>query len=195
MGEYKKDGQSAAEPVVMKPKRRVLVSKRFALIASLVVAVVLIGVLASAATVWLGGRSSTASKKKLTPQQAINQAVNKTVEHPDLNAGQTALEHQLQAATSSTGKADIYSQLASVAEQKQDYQTAINDYQQAVKYDPKRSGLLSNSIADAYYQLKQKPQALQYYQQALAYYQSQPDSYSGKAFYIQSVQARIAELQ
>lgn len=134
------------------------------------------------------------SPEHLTTQQQIDQVVNKTVQHPDYTSAKDLLNQQLANTKDPKKQADLYFQLAAIAAQQNDNQGIIDNDLKVVQLDSSRSGPLAQNIADAYYALGQKDTALPYYKQALAYYQAQPDNFSGKTYYVNQVNAKIAEL-
>lgn len=133
--------------------------------------------------------------KELTPSEQIDQAVNKTVQAPDYDAGTAALKAKLAKTSDPTAQANIYVQLAAIAVQQQDYKGQIQYDLQAIKLDGSKANVLARNVADAYNALGQNSEALTYYKQALAFYQAQPDSFSGKIAYINDINAKITELQ
>jgi tetratricopeptide (TPR) repeat protein len=130
-----------------------------------------------------------------TGQEKADQAVSKTVEHPDYAASAAYLKSQLANTRDHKKQADIYVGLASLAQQQGKYQEVIDNQLLAVQADPSRSELLALTTANAYAKLGNKTEALKYYQQALTYYRSKPENFSGRTYYINSVQAKIAELR
>lgn len=136
-----------------------------------------------------GGYDQKAAQKK------VDDAVYKRSLNPDYAAAEKELQRQLQDTSDKKKQADIYVKLATLAIGQNNYAGFVENEQKAAKLDPSRADLLARSIADAFMQLGKKSDALPYYKQALKYYQSRPDTYIGKQYYITDITAKIKDIE
>jgi tetratricopeptide (TPR) repeat protein len=127
-------------------------------------------------------------------QKTIDSAVTKSVQNPDYAAAKAALNDQLKTTTDNKKRATLYVSLASIALQQGKSQDVVDNELRAIQADPSLEGAQSRTIADAYEKLGNKSEALKYYQKSLDYYKSQPDTFSGRDYFISSIQSKITEL-
>lgn len=140
-----------------------------------------------------------AAKTGLSPQQIVNQAVNKTTLNPNYSEANNVLLGQLKTAKTAQTKANIYVQLASVANSQNQNQQYLDYLLAAAKTDPSMEPTLAMNIGDAYKAAGNKAQAITYYQQAIAYYtqlaKMPAGESSGNSYFIAQAQSNIQELQ
>lgn len=138
---------------------------------------------------------SRAKEEQAAAEKTVNQAVSKKVADPNYAAATKELSDQLGETEDKKKQAEIHVGLASVALQQSRYQEVVDHQLAAAKLDPSRADSLARTTADAYLQLGNEPEALKYYKQALAFYNSRPDDYSGKTYYINTMNSKISELE
>lgn len=125
----------------------------------------------------------------------IAQAVHGTVENPDYIAVETELKKRLESEKNPKKKADIYIRLASISMQQKHYSKAADQLIAAGRSDTSRADSLAGSVADAYAMAGNKQDALPYYKKSLEYYSSQPDTLSGRQYYLQTITKKIEEIE
>lgn len=181
-----------------KKPRRFGLHSRLAVLAAgslALISLVVVGALWATGQFNTDSEHSTDSSTRIATQQKVDQAVNNTVTKPDYAAAKTALLAQLDNASSQADRIKIYNGLTAIAVQQKQYQQVIDNGLMASKLDTARAGLYAVTIADAYAALGNKTEALKYYKQALDYYTAQSDKYSGKVYYVNDINSKMAELQ
>lgn len=140
-------------------------------------------------------KAGSDAKPLTVAEQKVDAAVNRTTLHPDYAAANTELAKQLAQTTDKKKQAAIYMSFASINMQQKQYQAVIDNLLTASKLDPSKAELLASTIGDAYARLGDKANAAIYYNKALAYYSAKPDNYSGKTYFINDLNAKIAALK
>lgn len=128
-------------------------------------------------------------------QTKTDAAVSAATTDPDYALAEATLQKQLQETDDKEKQAEIYRKLASVALQQGQHRKVVEYEKKAAELDESPDNAAAYNIANSLLQEGNKQEALSYYKQALEFYTSQPESYSGRAYYINDIKARIAELE
>lgn len=128
-------------------------------------------------------------------RQQVDEAIYGQVEDPDYDAATAALERQLAEASTPAEKIEAYSGLSAVAYGRADFKKVIEYETAVINLDSSESGPRARNIAESYYKLGSKEEALKYYRQALEFYESSPENLSGRTFFINEIKAMIVELE
>lgn len=144
---------------------------------------------------YVAARLNTPEETPAASQEVVSDAVNRTSLSPNYSAAEAELNRQLKETRDNKKQAQLYMSLASVAYGQEQYQKVVDYELRASKLDPALADSLAATIADAYAKLGNKTQAIGYYDKALAYYTAQPETYSGRSYFISDMKTKKAELE
>lgn len=138
-----------------------------------------------------GAKVATGQKEIKTKEEAIAAMSNPQLDYDRQGASQ-ALGTAAQDAASPEEKADLYQRQALVEYQGGNYAEAASIYEKSL--DVLDNQALAFSLADTYEKAGNKQKAIEYYQRTKEYYESKPEDYSGRTFYIDVSTQKIKEL-